>query len=284
MPDLENASPETIPPGTPNGAGGADGGTVQTDGQAAGQGAPESESFLPKDFNPNTLPPEVRAMVDKINKDMVRGFTEKTSKLSETVKSETAKAVEAYKAKAERFDQLAQQEDFVKQWNEYVQKASQSNDPNKVNLPPEVLKALDEVKEVKNKLQVAETNEIVNAFSEAVNEKGEKLHPDFEKLSGFSLGTHEKAGEYNLLRAAVELAPGSTPQEKLENGYKAAKATYDAIFEEGKKAGMGRVQEKARNGSQPPSGVNAGSTAPGRPKDALEALKFARQGLAVNKG
>ena len=121
----------------------------------------------------------------------------------------------------------------------------------------------------------------IKAFEEAKNEKGELLHPDFEKFSGLRLGTHPQAGEYDLLRAAIELAPGETPQEKMENGYKAAKATYDAMFEEGKKAGMGRLQTKARNGTFAPSSVNAGSTAPHRAKNAVEALEFARKGLAV---
>ena len=66
----------------------------------------------------------------------------------------------------------------------------------------------------------------------------------------------------------------------LKGGVGPAKATYDAIFEEGKKAGKGQMQQRAQNGSFVPSGTTAVSgTAPHRAKNALEALQFAKQGL-----
>ena len=254
-------------------------GNGQATGNANGQSATGSESFVPRNVDLNTLPPQVRAYVDEVNKQMVRGFTEKTTKLSETVKSETAKAVEAYRQKAEFYDQIAQQEEFVRMWNDHVQKASNPS-PNTYPTQQKLQQMEQKQAEIEMKVRTAETLEVINAFAEAKNEKGEKLHPDFDKLSAFKIGTHQKSGEYDLLRAAIELAPGNSPHQKMENGYKAAKATYDAIFEEGKKAGMGRVQQRAQNGSFAPTGTtNATGTAPRRAKDALEALQFAKQGL-----
>lgn len=278
--EISTAVPEgdaSAPPAT--GTDVSSNGNGQPNSQANGQSAAGSESFVPKNVDLNTLPPQVRAYVDEVNKQMVRGFTEKTTKLSETVKSETAKAVEAYRQKAEFYDQIAKEEAFVKMWNEHVQRSSQP-DPN-VDPTQQKLNEIERrQQEIDVKVRTAETLEVINAFAEAKNEKGEKLHPDFDKLSGFKIGVHQKAGQYDLLRTAIELAPGNSPQEKMENGYKAAKATYDAIFEEGKKAGMGRVQQRAQNGSFAPSGTNAATgTAPHRAKNALEALQFAKQGL-----
>lgn len=278
--DISTAAPEvdaTAPSAT--GTDAAQNGNGQPNSQANGQSAAGSESFVPKNVDLNTLPPQVRAYVDEVNKQMVRGFTEKTTKLSETVKSETAKAVEAFKQKAEFYDQIAKEEAFVKMWNEHVQRSSQP-DPN-VDPTQQKLEAIERrQQEIDVKVRTAETLEVINAFAEAKDAKGQKLHPDFDKLSELKIGTHQKSGQYDLLRAAIELAPGNSSHEKMENGYKAAKATYDAIFEEGKKAGMGRVQQRAQNGSFAPTGVtNATGTAPHRAKDAMEALQFAKQGL-----
>jgi hypothetical protein len=277
MNDLENPTPVVDTAANPATDPALDAGTVQTNGDANGQGAPVEEMF--GNVDPKTLPPQLKSVYD----NMLKGFKDKTTKVSETVKSEVAKATEAYRQKAETYDKILQQEDFVKQWNEFVQKANQSNDPATVNLPPELKQKLEKVDQIEQKLQQAEAAEVISAFKDAVDDKGNKLHPDFDKFSEMVIGSHPQAGEYNLLRAAIELAPGQTSQEKLDNGYKAAKAFYDRVFEEGKKAGMGRNQERAKNGTFAPSSVNAGSTAPRRPKDALEALQFARQGFAPNK-
>jgi hypothetical protein len=276
MPDLENSTPGNGNAATPSTTEPAPGtGTVQPNGEAGnGQGAPGSESFTRID--PSTLPPELRHAYD----NMLRDYKEGTTKLSERIKSETTKAVEAYKQKAESYDQLAAQEEFVKMWNEHVQKANTSQTQNK---NPETAQLEKKLQEMEVKIHQREASEILEAFENAVDEKGEKLHPHFSRFNEMAVGNHPELGEYSLLRAAVELAPGKDHQEKLANGYKAVEALYNSVFEEGKKAGMGRVQEKLKNGTHPPSSVNAASTAPRRPKDALEALQFARQGLAVSK-
>lgn len=280
MPDVAQISGDTsaaLPADNPA-TGHAEGtaGTPQTNGQPDGQTGHVDDLF--KGIDPQKLPPELRPHLD----NMVRTYREKTEKLSETLKSEVAKATEAYRQKAEFYDQVSQQEEFVKQWNEFVQKSSQPQNGAEQDQPLQRFE--QQLQEVKMELQKSKALEVVNAFADAVNEKGEKLHPDFEKMSGIKLGTHTQAGDYDLLRTAIELAPGATPAEKMENGYKAAKAVYDSIFEEGKKAGMGRVQNKARNGTFAPSGASGvAGMAPHRAKNALEALQFARQGLAPSQ-
>lgn len=254
-------------------------GTAPPAGQVAGQSAPGEELF--KGLDPTKLPPELRSHYD----NMLRDYRDKTGKLSEQVKSQVAKEAEQYRKDAEFFRQLSGQDAFVKQWNEYVQKANAQQQQSQAvqGLPPEVQERLQKVDMIEQKVQRAEALESINAFAEAADEKGAKLHPDFDKFSEISLGTHAEAGDYSLLRASIELAPGNSLQEKMEAGYKLAKAAYDRIFEEGKKAGMGRTLAKAKNGSLAPSSVNAGTMAPHRAKDAAEALKFARQGLEVYK-
>jgi len=255
-------------------------GTGQADGQAQG-GAP-TELF--KGIDPNRLPPEVKVHYDSMLKD----YREKTARLSETVKAELAKSLEPYKTKAEMYEQIATQEEFVKQWNEYVQKSqSQSQNPQAPNDP--ILKEMkSQLDEMNMKIQMTEMSQITEAFAEAVNEKGEKMHPEFDTLNDITIGQLSSDGKqepFSLLRAAVELAGGSNPQEKLANGYKAAKAAHDAIFELGKKAGMGRIQSKVANGTQPASHSlgDTLSVTDKKPKNAREALDMARKGITVSR-
>lgn len=259
-------------------------GNGQLGGEATGQSATPSETFLPQGLDINTLPPHIRQHVEKINADMVRGFTEKTSKLSETVKSETQKAVEAYRQKAEFYDQLLTQEEFVKQWNSHVEKvaqsqAAQSDDP--------AMKLEKKVQALEAQVMKSATAEAIDAFASTVDEKGAKKYSDFDKLNSIAVTEIDNGDgtkrEVSMLGVAIDAAPGKTIQEKLTNGYNTAKKVYDAIFEEGKKAGMGRVQTKLANGSLPPS-VSAPVSGPSRrPRNALEALQFARAGLPVHK-
>jgi len=270
------ATPATEPAGV--------NGTAQLNGEANGQSASVEEMF--GNVDPKTLPPQLKSVYD----NMLRGFKEKTTKVEETVKSRLAKELEPYRTKAQTYDQIVQQEEFVKRWNEYVEeqnaRARQQNvDPNDPNA-----KLLQEVEKLKREhamtaaeIRTTKALDSINAFAEAVDEKGEKLHPEFDKLSNLSLGTHAQAGTYDLLRTAVELAPGNSPEEKLENGYKAAKAVYDGIYEEGVKAGKGQLMQKVRNSTTPPSNIAATRFSNERPKDALEALQMAKKGIAVQR-
>lgn len=255
-------------------------GTDATNGQAQG-GAPADEIF--KGVDPNRLPPEVKAHYDSMLKD----YREKTARLSETVKAEVSKATESYKQKAEYYDSIAGQEAFVKQWNDYVKQVN-ATPQNQQAGDPALAEMKAKLDEMNQKMQVSELSQVTEAFADAVDEKGQKIHPQFDELNNIhigKLGAGDKSEEFSLLRGCVELAEGSNPQEKLANGYKAAKALYDGIFEAGKKAGMGRIAAKAQNGTQPPTNA-AGDVlqvTSKKPKNAHEAFEMAKRGQMVSR-
>lgn len=250
-------------------------GTGANNGQ--GQGAPPADDLF-SGVDPNKLPPEAKAAYDSMLKD----YRTKTARISETTKSEVAKATQAYKEKVALYDQIAGQEEFVKQWNDYVQKAS---NPNADPADP-VSKLETMVQEMKQKIEGSEIKQVTDAFADAVNEKGEKINPDFDRLNEIMIGNLSANGQqqpFSLLRACIELAPGKSPHEKLTAGYKNAKAQYDAIFEAGRKAGLGRVNSKVQNGTNAPSGMNGEiTTTDKRPKTAREAMELARKGIRVS--
>lgn len=280
MEDLTTGNPTAVADGNPlTEPSATTNGTGEPNGEAR-QSATATDTFVPQGIDINTLPPSVRAHIEKINSDMVRGFTEKTTKLSETTKSEVAKATEAYRQKAELYDQIATQEEFVKMWNEHVQK-SQAPQPGQSEPDPVTQK----LKELEQKIQISEMTQVTESFAEAVDEKGQKIHPDFDELNGLIVGSVGGNEPFSLLRASIELAPGNSPAEKLANGYKTAKQVRDQIFEAGRKAGMGRLQTKLQNGTIPPSN-GAGevlSVTEKRPKSAREAMDLARKNYVVSR-
>lgn len=255
---------------------------VQTNGTGANSGqaseaTPTDDLF--KGIDPQKLPPEVKSHYDS----MLRDYREKTGSISERIKAETARATAAYQKEAEAYRQIAQNEDFVKQWNEYVQKAqSQGQDPN---TDPKLQALEQKFEEIHQKIQFAETNQVMDAFADAKNEKGVLLHPDFDELNGLSISKDQNGEDLSLLNLCVKLAPGSNASEKLANGYRQAKLAYNSIFEAGKKAGMGRLQAKVQNGSLPPTSASGETltVTEKRPKNAREAIAMARQGQVVSR-
>lgn len=240
-------------------------------GQSEWQNETDSQEGL-SNIDPKTLPPALKAVYDNLYRD----YQKKTTSIAERVKAEVAKSIGGYKEKAEQFEQIANNEEFVKMWNDHVEKlkSAQSNG-----------QPVDEVsrklQDIEVKLKTQESLEAINIFADAKDEDGEMLHPEFDRLSEIKIGTHSKSGEYDLLRAAIELAPGNSYMEKLENGYQSAKEVYDTIFEEGRKAGMGRMNDKVKNSTYAPSAGSSklSSYAQKQPANALEALEMARKGL-----
>ena len=279
MDDLETDNPAApLADNSPSaGPAAAASGTGATGGQVQG-GTPADDLF--KGVDPNKLPPEVRAHYD----GMLRDYREKTGKLSETIKTEAAKATETYRQKAEMYEKFAQQEDFVRQWNEYVQKVNTAGQQNPGD--PMLTQLKEQIQQVTQKLQFQELQQVTEAFADATNDKGEKLHPEFDKFNSIVIGQVPGGDgeEFSFLRACIELAPGESPQEKLTNGYKTAEESYKAIFEEGRKAGMGRLQQKVLNGTQPPSNTPANLSLTDKPpKNAREALALAKRGVMVSR-
>lgn len=277
--DLTVGNPVGDTTGNPPDPAAANGTSNQT-GEASGQGATGQDTFIPKGLDLNTLPPNLRTQIEKINSDMVRGFTEKTTKLSETIKAEREKAIEAYRQKAELYEQVAGNDEFVKMWNDYVQKQSgQTPDPND---PAGELRK--EMQAIKQQLATADTKQMMDAFADAQDEKGNRVNAMFDDLNSVVLGKQGEQ-EVSLLRVGIQLAPGKNLAEKIANGYKAMKQMHDTIFEAGKKAGMGRVQAKVLNGTNPPSGANGDvpTVTDRRPKSAKEALEMAKKGVMVSR-
>lgn len=268
---ISSDNPEVSAADNPSGHAAVVDGTAQDNGQPEGTG---HVGDLFEGIDPAKLPPELRPHLDS----MVRTYREKTEKLSERVKTETQKAVEVFKQKADWYDNALKDEALVKMINDHLTKASQP-DPSKSSLPPEVQEKLQKVDLIEREIQTTKTLEAINTFADAKDDKGNPVHPNFDKYHSMTIGEN-----FSILNAAFERAPGKNLQEKMENGYKALDAIWNKAVEEGKKLGMGRIQEKAKNGTFSPSSVNAGSTAPRQPKNALEALQFARQGLAPNRG
>lgn len=253
-------------------------GTSQPSSDATGQGASAEETFT--QVNPNTLPPQLRESYN----NMLRDYKAKTTGIADRVKTETEKATQEYRDKADWYDKILGQEEFVKQWNTYVDRINQETAARE-NDPQAVMQK--ELAQLKAQVQESTTLEAINTFANAKNEKGELAHPDFDKLNSISVGEFDtgngKRAQMSMLNVAIRMAEGDTPQERIANGYKSANAVYNAIYEEGKKAGLGRMQTKALSSSEPPTISQPGSLAPHRAKNALEALEFARQGLAVPK-
>lgn len=276
-----NATPPLDAGGNPEtGSPAPDGGNIQPSGEASGQSATASENFIPKGVDLNTLPPTLRAELDRINKEMVRGFTSKAEALA--AKEKLYEGFDGFKQKAELYDQIATQEEFVKQWNDYVQKLQQNGQPAPA-IDDELKK---EVMELKQKVQQTEALEFINAWATATNEKGEPLRPDFEKLENLQFPDVKAAdgSSVNLLNVAVHLAPGRSPEEKLQNGYAVAKKFHDQIFEAGRKSAFGQVQSRIRNGSEPPTvAASSDQVVVKNPKDisARDALRAAREGKRI---
>lgn len=249
-------------------------GTVKPSGQANGQSAPADEGFTKLD--PNTLPPQLRSAYD----NMLRDYKEKTTRLSEERKK--YEGFDTFKQKAELYEQIASQQEFVQQWNDFVQKRSGQSGQQNAGDPTTELKA--KLEQIESKLQQSELSEVVESFSSAKDDKGELLNPDFDALNSVTLGKNQQGEEFSLLRACIELSPGNSPQERLANGYKAAKTIRDQIIEEGRKQGMGRMLSKVRNSTEAPTITNDKQSFNGDPKNlsVREARELAEKGVKVH--
>lgn len=276
LPSPNPAAAQAANPATPDPAQAA--GTVQPSGQVGGgQSAPAEDSFTKLDVN--TLPPQLKQAYD----NMLRDYKSKTAELSEQRKK--YEGYDTYKQRAELYEQLASQEEFVKRWNEYVkevngQTATNPNDPVQAKLQ-EFEKQLQEERRAREE---REMDDVVEGFRSAKDEKGNPVNPDFDALADAVIGKDQEGGDWNLLRAYVHLAEGNTPQEKLANGYKAAKALRDQWVEEGRKQGVGKMLSKVRNSTEAPAITSDKQTFNGDAKklSVREARELAEKGVVVH--
>lgn len=279
MPDLtQSVSPTTAPAASPSaGPAATTNGTTQPTGEAR-HGATESENFVPQGTDLNTMPPAARAELERINKEMVRGWTAKTQKLADEHKK--YEGYDTYRQKAERLEQLQANQDFVRLWNEHVQKTGSAQ---RAGDPANTSKLEQKLQEIETKMQQSEIEGMVKTFREMKDDKGEPMHPDFESLNTIGLGKTSQGDDYSLLRACVELSQGNSDQEKLANGYKAAKAIRDQIYEEGRKSGMGKMLARVRNSTNEPTLSTDKTSFNGEAKklSAREARELAEKGVRV---
>lgn len=256
-------------------------GTDTAYGQDQGGSPASQDGDIFKGIDPNTLTPKEKALYNS----MLSDYRQKTGKVSETVKSQVEKEVAAYREKASQYEMIANNEKFVEKWNAYVQETQSQTGQAPQEGDPVMAQMKAQLNEMNQKIQMSELSQVTEAFADAANEKGEKLRPDFDALNSIVLGKANGKEEYSLLRASIELAPGNNPQEKLSNGYKIAKQVHDSIFEAGKKAGLGRLNQKVLNGSLPPSnsGAEISSVTEKKPRNAHEAMQLAKKGIMVSR-
>lgn len=288
-PDAAPATPVTEPA--------AANGTVQpVSGDAPGQSAPAEETFLSAD--PTTLPPQLRQAYE----NMLRDYKTKTTKLADERKQYSG--FEDYRKKAEVYDQLSQDERFVQYWNsqnspqippqpngqdQAMQQELQQlwleaqSDPNKAIefhrkvAQMEMSQLTQKQAEIERKQLESDAVNVVDAFADAVDEKGQKLRPDFDD-------PHMQF----LINSVINQNPPKTQKEwqtAITKAYDHAKSVYQDIFTKGKSAAQGAIQTKAQNSTEKPS-TSVGEVYSGSdPKKltAAEAVNLARKGIRVPK-
>ena len=267
-----------------NGTTGQTNGAVQTGGGANTQSATNQATFIPQGVDVNTLPPVLRAELDRINKEMVRGFTTKTEEIANQ-----RKEYEAAKQDAELFKQYKstlQDERFVQQWNEYVKSQSQvaENEGNEVD--PEIAELKQTVAAMVQENQATKAMTFIDAWASAKDENGTPLRPEFGDFEAIKVNEGN-----NLMNLCIELARNDisakggkmSPDLILDSGYKMAKDLHARIFEEGRKSAFGKVQAKIRNASQPPTVPTNQTVFSGDSKsiDGAKALAMAKKGIQI---
>lgn len=244
-------------------------GTAETsDGNGVAVGAqPAEEQFGGVDIK--TLPKEIQTLLKEKHDAMLKDYKEKTTKLADDRKS-----MEPLSRKAELLDQLAQDQEFIQWWNSRNQK-SQPEQEQKDLTPEEQL--IQRVQNIESELSSERAQNLVNTFADAVDEKGQKLHPDFDELSN-----------EGLIKGYLDLNPPTSKAEfskRLEEAYKWSNALATKYREAGKKAAYEEMQKKAGISTTPPSTGAKGTYDGPDPRKAsvAELVDMARRGIRVPK-
>lgn len=234
-----------------------------SDGNSVGvEAQPAEEQFGGVDIK--SLPKEIQSLLKEKHDAMLRDYKEKTTKLSEE-----RKGFEPVSKKAEALDQLLQDQTFIDWWNSK-------------NAPPETQKELTPEEQLVQKVQTIEqellhekANATVVEFAEAVDDKGQKLRPDFDELSNTG-----------LINGYLQLNPAKGKQDfqsKLNEAYVWVKEAVAPFIEKGRKMAIEEMQRKASNGTLPPqSGVKGTYDGPDPRKASVnELVEMARKGIRV---
>lgn len=232
----------------------------------SGEAQPAEEQFGGVDIK--SLPKEIQSLLKEKHDAMLRDYKEKTTKLAEE-----RKKFDPISKKAEALDQLLQDQKFI----EWYQK-TQNPEPDQNAQPlseQEILK--QELESIKAELTNKEAIETVMAFENEVDDKGQKLRPDYQELS-----------DEGLISGYLKINPPKGKHEfsaKLNEAYTWAKTMATKFKEAGRKQAYEEMQKKAAGSTLPPQ-TSAKGTYDGidpRKLTAAEAVAYAQKGIRVPK-
>lgn len=292
------SNPAPAPAAAPAPAGGqapstGNGTPSNQSGPANGQGqsAPTEDRFSTVD--PETLPPELKAIYKNLQSD----YTKKTMSAAEKAK------------KAEAYDHIVARPDFKDFWSgmnrqqkadfkeqkveaekrlgekitdERFAKAFNSKD-DFLALLEEVVhdrseKSQKKIAELEGKLSVKDAADVVESFATQIDKgTGQPVRPDFYHLD-----------EDNLITGFLTVNPpeGATEQAyltKLNDAYTWAKQVTQKYYEKGRSEALARIQQKAATSSEPPTQAAKGAYTGPDPKKLTvrEAMDLAKKNIRV---
>lgn len=215
-----------------------------------------------------SLPKEIQSLLKEKHDAMLRDYKEKTTKLAEE-----RKKLDPLSKKAEALDQLLQDERFV-QWYKSQYEPQEEQQPQELT-KEQILE--QKIQSIESELVNKEAHATVTEFAEEVDDKGQKLRPDFDELS--------KEG---LINGYLQLNPPSSKKEfraKLEEAYNFSKTLATKFKEAGRKQAFEEMQRKAAGSTFPPQTGAKGMYDGPNPKSITveQAVAFAKQGKRVPK-
>lgn len=257
--------------------------------------SPADESFT--ELDPNTLSSENQAAY----KNMLTDYKRKTQSLADQRRAFDAEQSEL-KQKATLYEQIAQDDAFVKYWNSLPSDAGTTQTPEATSPEAQSMGLTDE-----------EYNEALSSkegFSKAL-QKAAKAHSEREKVrqdqleadlrvtkanqfvrdfkSNPEYADFDKYDKHKFITYQVALnRPHPKSSEKdwdklLKGAYTNAKGVYSDIWNEGYQAGLQRLKEKESSFSETPTRAAGPVYASGDTKklSTQEALDLAKRGIRV---
>lgn len=256
MPDPKDPTPQAEPtatPAMPEPVTPAPGTVQEPNGEApavTGQAAPVEDTFTQVDVN--SLPPKERAAYD----NMLRDYKKKTADIAELRRK--AEAYETWQR-----EQAAAQRITDDDYN----RAFESKDGMQQFLQKAAEPVVQQLNETQRELAATKADLFVKDFK--------AKHADFDELDSDG-----------LITGYVQLNPPKTAEEwepVMKQAYSYAKKLRSKWEEAGYKRGLQRVQEKAEQSTELPSGSPAQVYAGGDPTklSAKEAVELAMRGIKV---
>lgn len=267
-------------------------GTPNPSGQASTQGQSASVEDKFSNVDPETLPPELKAIYKNLQAD----YTKKTQGVAQV------------KQKADYFDQLSNNQKFKDYWTgqnrqEKTEFKEQKAEIEKklgekisdkeffesfqskdgfLDLLEKVVKDRTEGLSKKNdelskQLSVKEAADVVESFATQMDKDGKAVRPDFYKLDEDGLITGY---------LTVNQPEGANPkvyQQKLNEAYTWAKQVTQKYYEAGRQEALTRIQQKAAASTEMPTQAAKGAYNGPDPKKLTprEAIEYAKKGQRI---